>query len=259
MRRALRAVIAEDLKHVRQLLRFFCEESGIIVVGETESGSEVLDLVEEHAPDLIILDIELEDISGIDVARQIRQQIAYNPKIVFVTGSTDPVNIMTAVNEIGAYYIVKPLKRERWDLAIEKIKEIFYNNKDGQQLPAEGETVIRVQASRKSFPIAEESILMVAKENSKKISHIYLKNGDIFSSTSTIQQIKEQASDLIFETIRGYLVNIRHVSGVTKDAYPAEGFSRRYTILFRGSTLTAPLGRFQEKAFLDRLNAFKHK
>lgn len=259
MRRALRAIIAEDMSYVRQMLRVYCEESGIIVVGETESGSEVLTLIEQHAPDLIILDIELEDASGIDVAKQIRQQIAYTPKIIFVTGSTDPVNIMVAVNEIGAYYIVKPLRQDRWNLAIDKIMESFGNTDVMNGNHPTGGRIIRVQASRKSYPIAEASILMVVKENSKKTSHIYLTNGEVFSSNSTIYQIKDQASDLMFETIRGYLVNLRHVSGVTKDALLGEGLARRYTVIFYGSTLTAPLGRFQEKEFIDKLNELKQK
>lgn len=259
MRRALRAIIAEDMSYVRQMLKVYCEESGINVVGETHSGSEVLALVELHAPDLIILDIELEDASGIDVAKQIRQQLAYSPKIIFVTGSTDPVNIMVAVNEIGAYYIVKPLRQDRWNLAIEKIMTSFECMDEADGNNPLGSPIIRVQASRKSYPIAEESILMVVKENSKKTSHIYLTNGEVFASNSTIYQIKDQASDLMFETIRGFLVNLRHVSAVTKESSLGEGLPRRYTIIFHGTTLTAPLGRFQEKEFIDKLNAFKHR
>lgn len=257
MRTQLRAILAEDMTYVRQLLRAYCEESGIEVVAETGLGSDVLTLAQEHKPDLITLDIELEDLSGVEVAKQIRQQLDYEPHLIFVTGSTDPMNIMTAVNEINAYYIVKPLQLERWKLAVDKILESY----DRQERPngpvSTSRPLIHVQASRKVYPITEESILMVEKENSKKNVKIYLTNGDILASNSTIHQIKSQTSDLIFESIRGFLVNIRHVSGVTKEVFPHDNAQRRFTIYFKGTSLTAPLGRYQEKTFIEQFNRFK--
>ncbi|MFB9277213.1 LytR/AlgR family response regulator transcription factor [Cohnella cellulosilytica] len=255
----LRAVLAEDIVYVRQLLKAYCEESGIEVVAETGMGTEVLALIQEHRPNLITLDIELEDLTGIEVAKQIRTQLDYEPYIIFVTGSTDPMNIMTAVNEINAFYVVKPLQRERWQLAVDKILEI--NGRQLQQNRSESAStrLIQVQTSRKIYPITEESILMVEKENNKKNINIYLTNGEVLSSNSTIHQIKNQTTELIYESIRGFLVNIRHVSGVTKEVLLHDNSQRRFTIYFKGTTRTAPLGRYQEKEFIEQFNRLNNR
>jgi DNA-binding LytR/AlgR family response regulator len=215
--------------------------------------------VKEHEPDLITLDIELEDLSGVEVAQQIRCHMGPDPQIIFVTGSTAPLDIMTAVNEIGAYYIVKPLQQDRWKLAVDKIVELHARSESSNSRLPTTSPLIHIQASRKTYPITEESILMIEKENSKKSVNIYLRNGEVLTSNSTIQQIKSQTTDLIFETLRGFLVNIRHVSGVTKEALPHDNTPRRFTVYFKGTTFTAPLGRFQEKEFIEQLQRFNSR
>jgi len=261
MRKKIRAAIAEDMVYVRQLLCKYCEECGIDVVAETGLGSQLLAFVQENMPDLIVLDIELEDSSGIEIAQEIRRMTSYSPHIVFVTGSTDPVNIMVAVNEIGAYYVVKPLKQERWNLAVRNVLELYEEPDPPADVSLQSASpglAVYIQAPRKSVKISEEDILMVEKEINKKTANIYLTNGEIVNSQATLYQINEQTSDLIFESIRGILVNIRHVKGVEKEGIVPDGSQRRNMIRFHGSSLAAPLGRNQEKEFLEKLDQFNH-
>lgn len=268
MAKVLRAIVAEDMHHVRQFIRSYCEEDGIVIVAETGNGTQVLSLVQAYKPDLIVLDIELEGITGIEAAREIRRIPAYSPHIIFVTGSTDATNIMVAVNEVGAYYVVKPLLRDRWNLAIHKIIKAFEEASSTDQSSemeaalsdppsSRSSTCLKLQTSHKEIPITEESILMVEKEISKKYVNIYLTNGEVLKIMATITEINNLTSDYIVETIRGYLVNIRHVTDVSKENVPIENTLRRQTIHFHGTDLTAPLGRAQEKSFIERLNRFK--
>lgn len=69
-----RLLLVEDHILVRQSLRAFLEDAGCMVVGEAGNGVEALQLIRELRPDLILLDIHLPEMNGIEIARQIRLQ-----------------------------------------------------------------------------------------------------------------------------------------------------------------------------------------
>lgn len=258
MQNPIKAILAEDETYIRDLLRLLCAKSKIDIVAETQSGLDIIPYNEKYKPDLLILDIGLEDMSGIEVAMKLQKEHNELPQIIFVTGSLNPLNIMTAVNEIGAFYIVKPLQESHWDLAVSKAIEKIKAARIHKKQLAESSRLIDIHTSRKSYPIAEETILMVEKNSGRKTSNLYLTNSDIISSNSSLSQIIEQGSDLLFESIRGYLVNIRHVAGYKRESNSLDMVLRRYTIFFSNSSITTPLGRSQEKKFSERLNLFKN-
>lgn len=74
----LKIFLADDHKIMRDGLRVLIEKSGMSVVGEAENGQQTLDLVEKVLPDVIIMDISMPDINGIEVTRKI---LARYPKM----------------------------------------------------------------------------------------------------------------------------------------------------------------------------------
>ncbi|MFD0671964.1 LytR/AlgR family response regulator transcription factor [Cohnella sp. GCM10027633] len=250
----MKTIIAEDVQHVRKQIRSLCSTSEIDVIAETHSGLELVELVLKYHPDMVILDIELEEMSGIDAAMRLRELGETDLIFVFVTGSTDPYNVMMAVNEIGAYYVVKPVTTDRWSLAIDKIKEKFASAAQVQALAESHDLLTEASRSKQSFAISEGMILMIEKLPSKKSVTIFLTNGERIRSLYTLQQLKEMMAPYLFETIRGVLVNMRHVSGFSREAdSPKTGLIRRFTIMFRNSAITAPLGRAQVAPFSELL------
>jgi two-component system response regulator NreC len=72
---ATRLLLVDDHKVVRSGLRMLLDnEADLTIVGEAGTGQEALQLVEQLQPDLVLMDIGLPDISGIDVAHQIKQR-----------------------------------------------------------------------------------------------------------------------------------------------------------------------------------------
>lgn len=100
-----RILVVDDNPKIRSLLRK-CFEDASYFVSEATSMSETLDAIAMQTPDLITLDLQLENEDGLDIARAIRQ--VSDVLIVMVTGKNDVIDRVVRL-EIGADdYIVKP-------------------------------------------------------------------------------------------------------------------------------------------------------
>lgn len=113
------AILAEDEPVLREELRQHLRElwPALRILGEAGNGIEALDLIERHTPDVLFLDIEMPQLSGLDVAQQAQGRC----HIAFVTAyDTHAV----AAFEAGAVdYVLKPLERRRLKLAVERLQQ----------------------------------------------------------------------------------------------------------------------------------------
>jgi two-component system LytT family response regulator len=110
---AVRVLIADDEPRARQFLeKLLGEHEEIDVVGAARGGSDALELVARHSPEVVFLDIHMPDLSGLEVARHIvRDRSGPLPHIVFVTAYD---RYAVEAFEVAALdYVLKPLKRER--------------------------------------------------------------------------------------------------------------------------------------------------
>ena len=102
-----RVLVAEDFAPFRQFIRStLVERTDLQVISEVADGLEAVQKAEELKPDLILLDIGLPTLNGIEAARQIRK-LAPESKIIFLTqeSSTD---VMQEAISLGAWgYVVK--------------------------------------------------------------------------------------------------------------------------------------------------------
>jgi len=118
-RQATRVVIAEDEAIIRLDLKEILLTAGYDVVGETARGDEAVALVDEHRPDLAILDIKMPGMDGIRAAREItsRHQTA-----VLVLTAFSQRDLIEGAREAGvAAYLVKPFRRNELLPAIEGV------------------------------------------------------------------------------------------------------------------------------------------
>jgi response regulator NasT len=131
-----RVVIAEDEAIIRLDLKEILTSAGYDVVGESGRGDEAVELVAEHQPDLVILDIKMPGLDGLQAAREItsRHQVA----VVLLTAFSQRDLIEEARDAGVAAYLVKPFQarellpavadvlsraRQEWALAAEESRE----------------------------------------------------------------------------------------------------------------------------------------
>ena len=87
-RMPIRTVIVDDEPHARRyILELLSDETQLVIVGEASSGSEALDLIRGHQPDLVFLDIQMPELDGFAMhARLLESEL---PAFVFVTGYSE--------------------------------------------------------------------------------------------------------------------------------------------------------------------------
>jgi len=115
-------IIAEDHSAFRQLLRAELEHiAGIAVIGEASDGLQLLGLLQESRPDLVILDISMPKLGGVEAARIIKERYG-QIKILFLSMHKNPAYVLQA-RRLGAEgYLLKEEIDQALGLAINCIR-----------------------------------------------------------------------------------------------------------------------------------------
>ena len=102
----LRVLLVDDHDLFRTGLRNLLEEQGVQVVGEAASGSDALRIVREIAPDVVVMDLNMPGISGVEATREITS-IAPLTRVVVLTISDQDDDVMDAIVAGACGYLVK--------------------------------------------------------------------------------------------------------------------------------------------------------
>ncbi len=104
----MRILIAEDETIIRLDVRTLLEKAGHEVVAEARDGEEAVALAAEHDPDLIVMDVRMPHLDGIEAARRISDRKPV--PIVMLTAYAEE-DLVTRASEAGAFaYLVKPFR-----------------------------------------------------------------------------------------------------------------------------------------------------
>jgi two-component system, LytTR family, response regulator len=116
----LRVVVVDDEMLARNRLRkFLAEEPDVEIIGECASGSEAIECIRQHQPDLIFLDVHMPQINGLDVVRALPVECL--PGIVFVTAHDQHA---VAAFELQAMdYLLKPFTRARLHETVRRARQ----------------------------------------------------------------------------------------------------------------------------------------
>jgi response regulator of citrate/malate metabolism len=103
----IRVLVVDDDFRVASIHRSYAERiAGVTVVGEAHTGAEALEANVEHQPDLVLLDIYLPDLGGVEIAHRLRAQRPVD--VIVVTAAADVATVRAAAQGGALDYLVKP-------------------------------------------------------------------------------------------------------------------------------------------------------
>lgn len=109
-----RVLVVDDEPIVHQMMARIIGASGLrlCLAGTASSGAEALAAAHELRPDICLLDIQMDDMTGLDLAAGLEETLGYRPAIVYVTAHRRFEYAQEAVRLGAVDYLVKPISRE---------------------------------------------------------------------------------------------------------------------------------------------------
>ena len=128
----VRALIVDDeplaRAHLRSLLR---DRGDVDVIGECGDGRSAIDQIRKLTPELVLLDIQMPELDGLEVIREVGA--ADMPAVVFVTAYDEHA---LAAFEVHAFdYILKPVSRQRFTAAIDRVVGLIRTDAPAAERP----------------------------------------------------------------------------------------------------------------------------
>jgi NarL family two-component system response regulator LiaR len=107
MTKRITVLIADDHPVVRQGLRTFLEvQEGLELAGEASDGAEAVQLVQQSLPDVVLMDLVMPGVDGIEATRQIRD-LSPSTKVIVLTSFDDDERVFPAIKAGAAGYLMK--------------------------------------------------------------------------------------------------------------------------------------------------------
>jgi response regulator NasT len=116
MKRSLRIAVADDEKDTREFFETIVPHLGHEVVCSAANGRTLVEKSLELSPDLVITDVKMPDMDGIDAAAEIHR--AQLVPVILVSAHADPALVERAAAHHVLAYLVKPIKKEDLEVAI---------------------------------------------------------------------------------------------------------------------------------------------
>ncbi|MEH0166315.1 LytR/AlgR family response regulator transcription factor [Paucibacter sp. JuS9] len=268
----VRAVLADDERLMREQLRSRLTEvwPDLDIVAEAKNGIEAVELVKEHKPDLVFLDIRMPGLTGVDAARQIAQlpedEDWLLPEIVFITAYDQYA--VEAFEQGVADYVLKPAERERLQVTVERVKKRLSQRHSNEPVPDDGKPAapmqqllhkLSAQLNPGSAPAylqwiqatVGQAIQMIPVEDvlffisDEKYTRVQTATLEALIRKPIKELVDELDPKLFWQIHRSTLVNVKAINGITRDfrgrqLVGVKGLteklevSRSYTHLFKG-------------------------
>ena len=117
----LKTVIVEDDRMVAAINAQFAEKTpGVQVVATFHNGRDALAFLEQTSVDLLLLDLYMPEMSGVELLAELRRKEC-NADAIFITAANDAPNIQDALQLGAVDYLIKPFRYERFEEALDKV------------------------------------------------------------------------------------------------------------------------------------------
>lgn len=256
----LRTVVVDDEQLAREELCFLLGSmDGVEIVAQAGNGIEALRAIEDHAPDVVMLDVQMPGLSGFEVARRLLQA-GFESHVVFVTAYDRHAIEAFDVNAVD--YLLKPVESTRLGTALDRVRRRLHSERAATQPRTEELDKLLVALSERrqdrrdqlAVKVGDRFMLIQADE----LIHASVEDDVItvvtnsLSGTSnyrTLDELQNRLDPAVFWRVhRSHLVNINKI----KEIVP--WFSRNFLLRMRDPKGTEiPVSRSQTRRLREYL------
>ena len=255
----LSAVIVDDEQLARDELAYLLNQAEVNVVAQGKNGLEAINLVREHNPDLLFLDVQMPGLDGFGVIKKLLDRKVPLPQIVFATAFDQYAVKAFEVNAVD--YILKPFDKKRITQSIEKVRAAHEAGGGPEEKIG---TLVRMLESQK--PSTAKILIKAAGRlllaDPKDICFATIEDGVITVTTSghagmegqsncrTLEELYENLDpNQFWRAHRSFLVNINHIREVVpwfKSSYQLRMDDKKQTEI--------PVSRAQTRRLRELVN-----
>jgi response regulator of citrate/malate metabolism len=102
-------IVDDDFRVAQVHADFVARLPNMCVVGQAHTAAAALEAVVKHQPDLVLLDIYLPDLSGLELLQQIRRHDKHTPDVLLLTAARDMPTVRKAMRAGALHYLIKPV------------------------------------------------------------------------------------------------------------------------------------------------------
>jgi len=118
----LRVVVADDQALVRTGFRMILTEDGIEVVGEATNGAEAIDAVRRTRPDVVLMDIRMPEMDGLEATRRILTGASSEPRVIMLTTFDLDHYVYAALSAGASGFLLKDVTPEHLVAAVRMVR-----------------------------------------------------------------------------------------------------------------------------------------
>ncbi|WP_455204679.1 LytR/AlgR family response regulator transcription factor [Kaarinaea lacus] len=212
----MKILLADDEPLARSRLRRIIEDVGQHdIIGEATNGKEVLLMSGELKPELILLDIRMPEMDGLEAALHL-SNLDNPPAIIFTTAFSD--HALEAFSSHAVDYLLKPIRRERLEQALQKARKV--NRAQLMELGKNDETDharthISAQISGNIRLVPIEDIYFFQAE--QKYTTVCYKQGEVLIDES-LKSLEEEFGERLVRIHRNALVAKSYLDALEKNS-----------------------------------------
>lgn len=237
----LKVVVIDDEDLVRKgiVLEVDWQSIGCMVVGEASNGEEGLEAVHKYSPDLIITDIRMPKMDGIEMLKQLRDE-NNQVNVIFLTAYSDFTYAQNAIKLLAADYLLKPFEDGELENAVLRVKQrLDENTKKNTPQKQEPELMLKkgdkskyvmeaMEYIAKHYSDNELSISLVAESlgiSEGHLSHIFKKETD-YTITAYLTQYRIHMAMKLLSDCRYKIYEVTEMVGYRDITYFSSTFKK---------------------------------